>query len=176
MGGSDDPSNLIELTVEEHAEAHRKLWEEHGRWQDKLAWQGLAGIIGHEEAVYEATRLQWTSPERLEKHRQTCASDEFRKAVSEGSKKISAKKAEVSNAYWDKVGRKPKKVRNSPTGIGKGNHGNHKPNRQKAYLIDGERIVNLTVWAKSKNYPPDSVRVMMAKTGSYKGHTIQVTT
>ena len=27
MGGTDDPSNLIELTIEEHAEAHRKLFE-----------------------------------------------------------------------------------------------------------------------------------------------------
>jgi hypothetical protein len=41
MGGTDDPSNLVELTVEEHAEAHRKLYEEFGYLQDKLAWQGL---------------------------------------------------------------------------------------------------------------------------------------
>ena len=53
MGGSDDPSNLIELTVEEHAEAHRKLYEEHGRWQDKVAWQGLTGLIGHDEIMQE---------------------------------------------------------------------------------------------------------------------------
>ena len=30
MGGTDDPSNLIKLTIEEHAEAHKKLWEKHG--------------------------------------------------------------------------------------------------------------------------------------------------
>ena len=53
MGGSDDPSNLIELTVEEHADAHRKLYEEHGRWQDKVAWQGLTGLIGHDEIMQE---------------------------------------------------------------------------------------------------------------------------
>ena len=51
MGGTDDPSNLIELTIEEHAEAHRKLYEEHGHWEDKLAWQGLAGLISKEELV-----------------------------------------------------------------------------------------------------------------------------
>jgi hypothetical protein len=56
MGGTDDPSNLVELTVEEHAEAHRKLWEEHGHWQDKLAWQGLTYRISHEELVREAIR------------------------------------------------------------------------------------------------------------------------
>ena len=51
MGGTDDPSNFVELTIEEHAEAHRILWEKFGRWQDEVAWKGLAGIIGHEEAV-----------------------------------------------------------------------------------------------------------------------------
>jgi hypothetical protein len=30
MGGTDDPSNLIELTVEQHAEEHRKLYEKYG--------------------------------------------------------------------------------------------------------------------------------------------------
>lgn len=43
MGGTDDPSNLVELTVEEHAEAHRKLYEEHGRKEDLCAWKGLSG-------------------------------------------------------------------------------------------------------------------------------------
>lgn len=31
MGGSDDPANLTELSVEEHAEAHRLLYEQHGQ-------------------------------------------------------------------------------------------------------------------------------------------------
>jgi len=52
-GGTDDPSNIVELTIEEHAEAHRKLYEEHGRWQDRIAWHALSGIIGHKEAWYQ---------------------------------------------------------------------------------------------------------------------------
>lgn len=40
MGGSDDPSNLIELTIQEHAEAHKKLYEMYGKEEDKLAWYG----------------------------------------------------------------------------------------------------------------------------------------
>lgn len=51
IGGSDEPENIIELTVEEHAEAHRKLWEQHDRWQDYLAWKCLSGHIGKEEAI-----------------------------------------------------------------------------------------------------------------------------
>jgi hypothetical protein len=53
MGGTDDPSNLIELTIEEHAEAHRILWEEHGLWEDRIAWLGLAKLIGKEEILRE---------------------------------------------------------------------------------------------------------------------------
>ena len=61
MGGSDDPSNLIELSIEEHAEAHRLLYEQHGRWQDKVAWQGLLGLITEEErmeVMYSARKGQ----------------------------------------------------------------------------------------------------------------------
>lgn len=57
MGGTDDPSNLIELTIEEHAEAHRLLYEEHGKHEDYLAWQGLLGIIPKQEIVLELQRL-----------------------------------------------------------------------------------------------------------------------
>lgn len=53
IGGTDDPSNITELTVEEHAEAHHMLYKEHGRWQDKVAWQGLAGLVGHDEIMQE---------------------------------------------------------------------------------------------------------------------------
>ena len=50
-GGTDDPSNLIELTVEEHAGAHRILYEQYGRIQDKLAWKGLEGLIGKDDIM-----------------------------------------------------------------------------------------------------------------------------
>jgi hypothetical protein len=52
-GGSDDHSNIIELTIPEHAEAHRILYEKYGRKQDWLAWQGLLGLMTKEEIVKE---------------------------------------------------------------------------------------------------------------------------
>lgn len=55
-GGSNEPSNIIDLTVEEHAEAHRQLWEEHGRWQDRLAWLSLSNQIGKEDVQKEICR------------------------------------------------------------------------------------------------------------------------
>ena len=57
MGGTDDPSNLIELTVEEHAEAHRKLYEEHGNEYDLIAWRCLSGQINNMEANIQATKV-----------------------------------------------------------------------------------------------------------------------
>jgi hypothetical protein len=51
LGGTDSDKNIIELTVEEHAEAHRILYEKYGDIRDKLAYQGLLGIVGKEEIV-----------------------------------------------------------------------------------------------------------------------------
>ena len=43
MGGTDDASNLIELTVQEHAEAHLKLFEQYGKTEDLCAYYMLSG-------------------------------------------------------------------------------------------------------------------------------------
>lgn len=51
MGGDDSLENLIELTPEEHAEAHKKLYEQYGHWQDYLAWKGLSKIFSHDDCV-----------------------------------------------------------------------------------------------------------------------------
>lgn len=66
MGGSDDHSNLIELTVEEHAEAHRKLYEEYGKWQDFIAWKCLSGQIESDDVRREMLRLMWTGQKHTE--------------------------------------------------------------------------------------------------------------
>ena len=74
LGGTDDPSNLIELTVEDHAEAHRKLYELHGNWQDYCAWQALSGRIGKEQILRMkqgmANKGRKKTPEEIEKIRQ----------------------------------------------------------------------------------------------------------
>lgn len=53
MGGTDDPNNLKEVTLEEHAQAHKELYEKYGHWQDKFAWLGLSGQLGPKEKVIE---------------------------------------------------------------------------------------------------------------------------
>lgn len=56
-GGTDDPSNIIELNLHEHAEAHKKLYEEYGRPEDKLAWQCLSGMLSKEEIIQQICKL-----------------------------------------------------------------------------------------------------------------------
>ena len=73
-GGTDDPSNLVQLTVEEHAQAHLELFEKYGRWQDELAYKGLSGMIGKEEII------------RLIQSRPKPKSEETKRKMSESRK------------------------------------------------------------------------------------------
>ena len=57
MGGTDGPSNLVELTVRQHALAHKKLYKEHGKWEDKIAYEMLSGQINKYEAQQQVRRL-----------------------------------------------------------------------------------------------------------------------
>lgn len=52
MGGTDDPNNLIELTIEEHAQEHFNLWKKFGCIEDKIAWECLSGRkLSEEERI-----------------------------------------------------------------------------------------------------------------------------
>ena len=105
-GGTDDPNNLIELSVTEHAEAHRLLFAKYGRIQDKLAWLGLSGIIDKEEIISNLLKQpkseEWKQKNRKPKkdntnyfgHKNAAAlkgkpkTDEHKKKISESHKKI----------------------------------------------------------------------------------------
>lgn len=52
-GGSDDPSNLVPVSVVQHAMFHFCNWQLWGDKRDWLAWKGLTGEIGKEEIVRE---------------------------------------------------------------------------------------------------------------------------
>ena len=98
-GGSDDPSNIVELTIEEHALAHKKLFFIYGRWQDEVAWKSLLGEMKQAERVKrlrlegakkgaimtaknwpKGTRGQWNNGMRGKKH-----TPETLKKISEAS-------------------------------------------------------------------------------------------
>lgn len=51
MGGTDDPENIVRVSVEKHAELHYQLWEDLGDYRDWLAWNGLKGLMSHDEIL-----------------------------------------------------------------------------------------------------------------------------
>lgn len=87
MGGSNDPENLIELTIEEHAEAHKLLFEKHGHWQDYIAWKGLSGQIPIDELRREMTRLAWTGRKHTEESKQKIKEARSKQVTSEETKR-----------------------------------------------------------------------------------------
>ena len=83
MDGTNDKSNIVELTIEEHAQLHKKLYEEHGHWEDKIAWKTLSGQITNKEANrlkrIESNKERWADPEFKER---------ISKKISEAHKKL----------------------------------------------------------------------------------------
>lgn len=98
LGGTDDPSNLVELTVEQHAEAHRLLYEQHGNWQDHLAWKALSGHLGKEEIIRikqsMAKKGTKHSPESLAKLKESCAKRTDRQRLDGTLERANKKRSE----------------------------------------------------------------------------------
>ena len=82
-GGTDDPSNLVELTIEEHADAHHKLYEQYGRKGDYIAWKALSGQISGAEANLLAVKYRDTSYMKT---------PEWGKLMSESVQKVTVRK------------------------------------------------------------------------------------
>jgi len=57
MGGSDDPNNLVEVTLTQHAMFHYCNWQLWGNLEDKIAWRAISGQISIEEVIYESRKL-----------------------------------------------------------------------------------------------------------------------
>jgi len=85
-GGTDDESNLVYLTIEEHAEAHRLLYEQYGRKEDWLAWRGLSGLIGNDEIIKEKMSLNSSRPGELNTFYGKKHSEESKRKMSESRK------------------------------------------------------------------------------------------
>jgi len=109
MGGSDDPSNIIELTIEEHAEAHKKLYEKYGKWEDKVAWLSLTKQI----TCAEATRLAQSMANKNKTPNQINASNRNRQLALKawtGCNHTEKTKKSISKSnkkYWGKLKDRP---------------------------------------------------------------------
>ena len=96
-GGTDDPSNLVRVTVEEHAELHFARYLQHGEIGDWVAANTLSGQMTQAEAIAEARR-DW-----IERH-----PDHHRKAGQVGGKAPASEKAkQVAKVVAAETGRKP---------------------------------------------------------------------
>jgi hypothetical protein len=49
LGGTNEPDNIVEVTIEQHALLHKQLWEDLGHKEDFLAWQGLSKLMTTDE-------------------------------------------------------------------------------------------------------------------------------
>jgi len=71
MGGTNHPSNLVEVTVEEHANLHLSLYLTHGLREDWVAFHMLSGQMGKEELQVQKSimggynsQTHWTPEKR----------------------------------------------------------------------------------------------------------------
>jgi hypothetical protein len=60
MGGGDEKENIRELTISEHAETHKKLYLEHGKIEDKIAWLSLSQQMDFSDLKFELAKLGGT--------------------------------------------------------------------------------------------------------------------
>ena len=103
-GGTDDTSNLVRLTVEEHAEAHKKLYEQYGREQDRIAWLGLSKRIDKEEARILAVKASNTGRKQTEGHKRKRAASRMEHVKKHGGPTLGKKLPPASEERKRKIG------------------------------------------------------------------------
>lgn len=69
LDGFNGKDNKILLTVGQHAEAHRWLWEHNGSVLDKIAYLALSGQITNEEAIRRASSAANKGVAKAPEHR-----------------------------------------------------------------------------------------------------------
>lgn len=70
LGGTNDPENLVVVSIEEHAKIHHSQWILSGRWQDEVAWRALSGQVGRDEARRLAVKLSWNDKQKTKIRKQ----------------------------------------------------------------------------------------------------------
>lgn len=114
IGGTDDPSNLIELSVEDHAEAHRVLYEECGREEDRMAWLGLSGQVSKKEACILGNKLGRKKTDQfLEEKYGSNWRQILAKIASKRSAEVIKERMKVDPVFADKIKENAKKARNA---------------------------------------------------------------
>jgi len=113
MGGTDDPNNLVKLSIEEHAEAHKKLYEQYGKKEDFIAWKGLSASINKEEILFEKSRLggRKNIKPKTEEHKRKIAESIRNKPRKQHSKETKCKIAESMKGHSNSKNHSSKEYR-----------------------------------------------------------------
>lgn len=67
IGGTDDPSNLVKCNTAMHMFFHWLRYKEYDKEADKLAYMGLAGLIGKDEIIDRLCTIKEEAIERSRK-------------------------------------------------------------------------------------------------------------
>lgn len=171
-GGSDDSSNLVCLTIEEHAQAHKLLYEQYGRWQDELAYKALSGQITNAEVSLQANILantgKYNSPET-----------KLKKSLARKSKPSNSKNYKWSEDQKNNL----KKIRQKTKYLRSSEENEAISARQsKKYLIispDGQEhiVFGLVDFCKNNNLNRGVMSMLYrgkTKSNKYKGYSIKL--
>jgi hypothetical protein len=124
-GGSNDSSNIKLLTIPDHAEAHRLLFEQHGRWQDEVAYRMLSGQISAAEATLLAIKKALTGVKQTPEHIARMVATKIGKSYEEllgkeKAKELREKRSVQSKKNWadplfrEVISQKAKEAWNNP--------------------------------------------------------------
>ena len=100
-GGTNDPSNLVEISLTQHAMFHFCEWQLHGKRADYVAWKRLVGNLNDEELVHQKLIMGGEKGGRKTKELGLgifALSKEERSKISKKVGKIGGKKGGVSRS------------------------------------------------------------------------------
>ena len=106
MDGDDSAHNLITLTVSEHADAHKKLYELYGKREDYIAWKALSGQINTADIQFEKSRL----------------GGKIASQMNIGSRRTNEQKANMSKSKLGHIRSETSKIKQSKSVSGSKNH------------------------------------------------------
>jgi|TARA_B110000285_G_C14705140_1_gene415215 hypothetical protein len=110
-GGTDDSSNIVELTVKEHAQAHKELYDKHGHEYDQIAYRMLSGQIPVAEATRQAQSFANLKKNKTALQLQRSRENFVKASQSNIGRKHNAewvkKQSESNKKYWSKVKDRP---------------------------------------------------------------------
>lgn len=157
MGGTDDPSNIVELTIPQHAAAHKRLYKQYGKEEDLIAYRMLSGQI----TAYEANILATKSANAGNNYRKgkTQEGDMARFAYWKDKKRSEEHKKNISKGLMGHVVSQSQKDKVAKA-------------LSKTYIINGKEVTNLRQFCIKNGLDQGNMtKVAQGILKSHKGYT-----